>query len=183
MSALFVISSAAAYAYFSDIAISSGNVLGAGTLDLKLSDEDEVISDSLTASFGGTLAPGECAKPSTIKVRNTGSIGGDHVDLLMSNVVNDAGKKANAAIDTLLEIREFAFDETSLLEHIDDINNNEAKDLDDLGSEGVKDLALTDNDIDHTISIKICLSPTAGDDIQGDTSTTSLTATLFQNED
>lgn len=180
---MLIISSGVVYAYFTDIGTTSGNVLGAGTLDLKLSDADETSSDSITASFGGVLAPGDCSQRSSIMVRNVGSISGDHIDLSVTNSLVDEGDNATDDIDTFLEISELTFDENTLVSQIEDVNENGIKDLDDLEQKSIKDLTLTDTNTDHTITMLICLSAAADNTVQGDQSTSSLNVTLFQKEE
>jgi len=58
------------FAYFSDTETSAGNQLTAGTLDLKTDDADGV-SETLYAT---NLAPGDTVGPSTIQLKNSGSV-------------------------------------------------------------------------------------------------------------
>jgi len=68
-------------AYFSDSATSSDNTFTVGTLDLKLSDDNETDQDGITASFGGTnLKPGDVLLQQSIIVKNVGSIDAHHLD-------------------------------------------------------------------------------------------------------
>src|SRR6476620_7307562 len=64
----------ATFAFFSDTANSIGQVLAAGTLDLKLSDVDENSLDNVSQSLNfSNLAPGQ-SSTSFIKLQNTGSM-------------------------------------------------------------------------------------------------------------
>jgi predicted ribosomally synthesized peptide with SipW-like signal peptide len=64
----------ATFAYFSSTATSTGNVFGSGTLVLQLDDENESTpASTITASFGGTLAPGGSTS-GFISMHNGGSI-------------------------------------------------------------------------------------------------------------
>lgn len=72
-------------AYFSDTATSTGNTFTLGNLDLKLSDNDESVQDSISASFGGTnLKPGDDLGQQSMSVTNAGSINAHHLDLTVT---------------------------------------------------------------------------------------------------
>lgn len=69
-------------AYFSDQAQSTGNTFSVGTMDLKLSDNNETDQDNISASFGGdNLYPGQTLPEQSMTVKNTGTISGNHLDL------------------------------------------------------------------------------------------------------
>src|SRR3989344_3318846 len=80
-------------AYFSDQGTSNNNVFGAGTMDLALSDDTpETDQDNVTASFGGSnLGPGNCTGTSQLRVKNLGTVSGDHVEIAVVNNVTDNG--------------------------------------------------------------------------------------------
>ena len=60
------------WAYFSDVETSTGNVLAAGTLDLKTDDVNGV-SQTLLAT---NMRPGYIVGPETIILKNSGSVQG-----------------------------------------------------------------------------------------------------------
>ena len=72
-------------AFFSDPGASTGNTFSAGTLSLKLSDNNETNQDNITASFGGTnLKPGDILSQQSMTVRNDGTIDANHLDLTIT---------------------------------------------------------------------------------------------------
>jgi predicted ribosomally synthesized peptide with SipW-like signal peptide len=78
------------WAFFNDTEVSSNNQFSAGTLDLKLSDNDQTDVDGVTASFGGNnLKPGDTVGPSTVTLKNTGTLTANHVDIKFQNTVTD----------------------------------------------------------------------------------------------
>jgi len=60
-------------AYFSDSVTSSGNTFGAGTLDLKVNDEDGPLTQQFTAS---NIAPGYDSGYKVFCLKNTGTLPG-----------------------------------------------------------------------------------------------------------
>jgi len=86
-------------AYFSDPALSTDNEFVSGTLDLRLSDSDETNQDNVTASFGGTnLYPGFQLPQQFITVRNSGTIGANHLDVTVTLPVGDGSALANSLV-------------------------------------------------------------------------------------
>ncbi len=176
----------ATFAFFSDEGTSTDNVFAAGTLDLKLSDDSpETDQDDVTASFGGAtfsgdaLGPGECADPSDLRVKNTGTVAGDHVEIAAVNTVTDAAPDATPDMDALLRLETFTYDAVAIV--VPDSNVNGFADLEDLATNGVDDLALTDLDTDHTINLEVCLDESADNDYQGDSVDSDWTVTLNQD--
>ena len=120
------------WAYFSDVETSTGNVLAAGTLDLKTDDEDGV-SQTLLAS---NMEPGDTVGPETIILKNIGSVEGSTLDLAFSYVESDsspnpADMSANATA-AIVELITLNYDGSSLLGSISDNNSNSYKDVEDL---------------------------------------------------
>ena len=80
------------FAYFTDVEKSTGNVFTAGTLDLKVSDEDEYPpQDGVHTTWSMTnMVPGESETgPSDVTLINTGNIAGNHVEISFSHEIND----------------------------------------------------------------------------------------------
>ena len=73
-------------AYFSDTGTSSGNILTAGTLDLKTDDVDGV-SQTLLAT---NMRPGDIMGSETIILANSGSLNGSSLDLAFSYIEDDS---------------------------------------------------------------------------------------------
>ncbi len=91
--------SVATWAYFSDTGSSTGNTFSTGTLELKLSDNNETAQDNITASFGGTnLYPGQALTEQYIVVRNDGTIDAHHLDLTVTLPTGNGSDLANAII-------------------------------------------------------------------------------------
>lgn len=62
-----------------------------------------------------------------------------------------------------------------------DANGNGFIDLDDLETNGMDDLALTNTGVDHTIDVKVCLHSSATNVLQGDSVDSNWTITLNQD--
>ena len=86
-------------AYFSDLGNSSDNTYATGSIDLKLSDDDETAQDNIVSSFGGTnLKPGDVLPEQYMIVRNSGTIDANHLDLTVTLPVGDGSALANALV-------------------------------------------------------------------------------------
>jgi len=73
-------------AYFSDIEISTGNTFAAGTLDLKVNDENPWVTAPISVS---NMKPGDFGSV-VIKLENAGSIDG-YVSMWIKDVINSPG--------------------------------------------------------------------------------------------
>lgn len=191
-----------AFAFFSSEATSEANTFSAGTLTLALSDDDETDETTVSATWTATdFAPGQSVS-GTLKLKNTGSVLADHVDISVVNTVTDAafppGDVATTPMDTVLEITELKYDANAdgdfldpgedLLPLLADLNGNTIIDLDDLentDAEGLEDLInlpLTDTGIDHELKMTVRFHPTLGvNQHQADEVTTVLTIVLDQD--
>ncbi len=176
---------AGTYAYFSNSGTSSGNTFSTGTLDLKLTDADQVVEDNVIASFGGSLAPGQCTTTQNLKLRNSGTIAADHAEVHLSNVVSDANTDAEPDIDTFLKLTLLDYDASNKLGQISETNGNGFVDLEDWAAPanaGVLDnLPLADLATDHNLDMIVCLDSTAGNVLQGDSVTSTFTVELNQH--
>ncbi len=166
----------ATFALFTNTGTSSNNVFAAGTLDLKLTDENEAPSDDVTASFGGTnMSPGVCLSPATLSLKNSGTVAGNHVDITASNT--DSNFASYLRIDAL------TYGATDILASLSAGagNANGIKDLQDLAASTVmNNLPLTDIGVNHDLSMTVCLDDLAPDTVQGGTNTMNLSALLTQ---
>ena|SRR3989344_4184649 len=171
----------ATFAYFSDVGTSNNNVFGAGTFDLKLSDDTpETDQDSVTASFGAAdLAPGNCTSSQQLRVKNSGTVTGNHIEIAAVNNVTDVGTDASPDMDTFLRLDTFNYDGSPI--SVSNTNGNGFVDLDDLENNGVDNLALTNIGTNHTIDLVVCLDESAEDNVQGDSVDSDWTVTLNQN--
>lgn len=85
------------FAYFSDAETSAGNAFQAGTLDLRISDNDELMDGSVLGFNGVSLTwsmtnmiPGVTTCPlGTVTLYNTTSMAADHVEISFSHVIDD----------------------------------------------------------------------------------------------
>ena len=192
------------WAFFSDTEISSNNQFSAGTLNLKLSDSDQTDVDGVTASFGGTnLQPGGTVGPSTITLKNIGTLNADHVDIKFHNVVTDnpsydaADLGTNIAdMSSVLVVAALSYGGNNLLtqtvpgtfdntdiEAADNAGNNDGIiTLNELNDVVIQDLAApAANNGTEVFSITVTIPGTVGNGIQGDEDVTTLTFGLYQD--
>jgi predicted ribosomally synthesized peptide with SipW-like signal peptide len=195
--------SGATLAFFSDTEVSSNNQFSAGTLNLKLSDADQTDVDGVTASFGGSnLAPGDSVGPSTITLKNTGTLTADHVDIKFQNTVidnptYDAGDLGANITDmsTVLTVSALSYGATDLLSKTTGIFDNTYIRAADTAGNG--DGIITLNELKDVIiqgltapaadngtvvfSITVSIPASVGNGIQGDLVNVTVTFGLFQD--
>ena len=176
----------ATFAFFSDVGTSSSNVFATGTLDLKLTGANETDQDSVTASFGSSnLVPGSCTGSQTLSLKNTGTVAANHAEVHASNVVTDAGNNASPDMDAFLRINVLTYDAADQLGQLIDTNGNTFIDLADWAAPAnagkLDNLALTDLNTNHPLVMDVCLDSSAGNDIQGDSVTSTFTVDLNQD--
>jgi spore coat-associated protein N len=165
------------FAFFSDSGTSTGNVFAAGTLILKLTDNNETAQDNVTASFGRSgLLPGDSVT-GTLEFQNTGTVAGDHIEIDVGNT----NSEPLVPLDRKLQITALTYDGGSILAQVTDTNGNGYPDLGDLDTLGLDNLALTDRNTLHTLSMTVQFRDDAGDEYQGDTVSSSWTVTLNQH--
>ena len=168
----------ATFAFFSDEETSSDNVFASGTLDLKLSDDTpETDQDGVSASFGGTdLAPGDSVS-GQLRLKNAGTVNGDHAEIAVVNTNSDLTNP----LDEVLEITTLDYDSSSVLGQLSDNNSNGWIDLDDLEALGLDNLSLTDLNTNHPLDLTVQFRSDAGNDYQGDNVDSDWTITLNQD--
>jgi predicted ribosomally synthesized peptide with SipW-like signal peptide len=166
----------ATFAFFSDVGTSNNNVFAAGTFDLLLSDDTpETLQDDVVASFGGeNMAPGDCTTSQQLRLRNSGTVAGDHVDITTTN--------SDSTIAPFLRLDTLDYDLGNVLANIDDVNLNGYKDLDDWEADpdGLQNLPLTNLGTDHTLDVVVCLDESATIGVEGLSDVVNLSATLRQ---
>lgn len=186
----------ATFAFFSDSGTSSANVFNSGTLDMKLTDADQTALENVSGTWGLASAPGDTFT-GDLKVKNSGSVTANHVELKFTNVVTEAvsgpGTVSTTPMDRVIEITSLLWDadgdgtpETDLLPAVVDANINTIKDLDDLENQVADDfdnlLFSGTQSADHVLRIAGRLSPTlAVDQHQGDSVSMSLDVTMNQD--
>lgn len=104
----------ATYAFFSDTGTSSGNVLGAGTLDMQLASNAGAYGDTTVGTFGVSgMAPGDTFS-GDLFVKNTGSVAANHLDLEFANVNVDPttapGSATTPTMSSVLEVTALDWD-------------------------------------------------------------------------
>jgi spore coat-associated protein N len=194
-----------ALAYFTDVETSTGNTFKAGTLDLKISDDNEYPpkDGGVSATWHmDNMVPGDSmTEPCSVELINTGSIAGDHVEISFSNEIND---QPDVPSDTnphstpgemarWLQILSMTYYHATFVNShptsghaIVDANHNGFIDLEDVtlpeNSDALDDLLAPPPNSGGTYSFTMNLLFNAGatNDIQGDTLTTTVTFTLNQ---
>jgi spore coat-associated protein N len=79
-------------AYFTDVETSTGNIITAGTLDLKITDRDEYPPrDGVSQTWSmSNMSPGVSnVGPWGVSLINTGTLAGDHVEISFSHEIID----------------------------------------------------------------------------------------------
>jgi len=167
-------------AYFTDTETSVGNQLTAGTLDLKTDNADGV-SETLYAT---NMAPGDTVGPSTIQLKNSGSVDGSTLDIEFSYVESDGSHNSvdKSANDTaaMMEVTTLSYGGSSLLSTVSDANVNGYKDIEDLKNEDLSGQSGINASVTENFEIAVQLRSETGDDFQADGITLTITFTLNQ---
>ncbi len=167
-------------AYFSDQGASTNNTFAAGTLDLKLSDDNETVADSITESIGGSnMAPGGTPVTGIIKFRNSGTIVGHDLAIAVTNTCSATG------MAKYLKLTKLIYGSNNLLTTaLQDVNRNGILDLDDWASlndgAGIEGLTLADLDVDHALTIGVQLDTSTPNTFQGQHCVVTIRGTLTQ---
>ncbi len=168
------------WAYFQDTETSTGNVLAAGTLDLKTNNFDGV-TQTLSAI---NLKPGDIVSGS-ITLRNAGSVAGSTLDLAFSygendDIPNSVPMSADATA-AMIEVTTLIYGIDDLLVPvISDYQPNGYTDIEDLknadltGQSGINPSATKD------FSITVQLRGDTSGDFQSDGINITMTFTLNQ---
>lgn len=181
----------ATLAYVSDTETSSGNSFAAGTLDLKIKDNNEPWSDNVSRTWViENLAPGDTRSCliEQIEFRNFGSVPGSMISIGCSNSVDDPPgpesdtEEGTTDMDKMLEIKTLTYGDgfpvVDLAPMIADFNGNGWRDLDDLENATLGGLPAPSG-TGH-LQMSVCFRPEADNDYQGDTVVMDLHVTLFQ---
>lgn len=186
-------------AVWSDSGQSTGNTFLAGTLDLKLSDDDEADLDTVALTWAGDdMLPGGTGATATLNLKNVGSPAADHVHFSVANNITEdeslAGADDSDPITNHMQVTSLTYDGTNILNMnlIPDDNGNGYIDLADMeaaGQIGMSTGLLTDNppklvlddlETDHPLVMTVALNSDSPDENQGDLNTLAVTATLHQ---
>ena len=187
------------WAYFSDPETSTGNIVTAGTLDLRTDDVNGVAATLFTENLKpGAYVP--TAANATITLKNEGTIDGGSLDITVAYVETDnATQEAIIAGDTDLSgnltadqyatgltLTIFDYDGTNLITsaNISDENGNSRVDIHDLkaASDANKlvGLAGLTASASKDLNIRVQLDSSANNTFMADGITTTFTFTLQQ---
>lgn len=174
-----------------DAETSHGNQFIAGSLDLKIKDNDEPWGDGvsktwvITNMYPGMVAP--CAVQQ-VEVRNFGSVAGATIDVGCSNTVDDPPgpesdtEEGTTDMDHMIEVVCFTYGDgfpvIDLAPMIVDTNGNGWRDLDDLEAAPLRGLPAPTGTGHFQMSYRF--RPEADNDYMGDTTYMDLTITLNQ---
>ena len=168
------------FAYFSDAEASTGNQFTAGTLDLKTDDADGV-SRTLHAT---SMAPGDTVGPSTIVLKNSGSLDGSTLDIAFSYVESDGSPNSvdKSPDDTagMMEVTTLTYGTDDLLTAVDDGDLNGYKDIYDLADSDLSGQSGINASASKDFIIAVQLRSETGSDFQADGITMTMTFTLNQ---
>jgi len=170
----------ATFAYFTDNDNSSGNSFVSGTLELKTNNLDGVTQ----TLYATGMSPGATVGPSTITLKNTGTINGTTLDIFFSYIESDGSpntvNKTADEVAAMLEVVTLDYGGSSLLNSVSDINSNGYKDVYDLKNTTFTGLNGINASASKTFDISIQLRNTTGSDFQADGINMTMTFTLEQ---
>jgi spore coat-associated protein N len=162
------------FAFFNDTESSSGNIISAGTLDLRTNDANGLDS-VLTVT---DLAPGNSVGPATVELKNAGTIDAAHMDISVTYSENDgtepddpglAANMSKEAFAAQLKVKTLTYGATDLLSKVTDINTNGFKDVQDVANSDLTGLAGLDSAAAANFVIEVTLDGNStGNDFQGD---------------
>jgi len=181
---------AGTFAYLSDTESSTGTFT-AGTLDLKIKDQDErFYGDGVTATWTlSNMKPGDSVS-GWVRLRNDGCIEPHHLDIDVSNTVIDPpgpesdAKEGTDDLDkhmfiTHLNYTYYTGTVKADLSDLSDLNNDGKISLDEFESQGLHNLpAPPDKNKFYTLNMTLQFDPLAGNDYQGDMLNMTMTFTL-----
>jgi hypothetical protein len=184
------------FAYFQDSVISDSNSFKAGTLDLKIADEDEYPpKDGVTATWTmSNMEPGiSSVGPWGATLIDSGTLPGDHLEIAFTNSVNDPNM-APGVMARWLQVTWMSYDGVTFIGSIPtaghvpvDVNGNGFIDLEDLSlpaNSAILDnlhAPLPNSGGAINFTMQLLFNAGATNDVQGHTLTTTVTFTLNQN--
>lgn len=180
---MFALLTGTTFAYFSTSGSSLDNSIQTGSIQLLLSDDNQSSLASVDASFGGIVGPGTCTGNKSLFIKNSGSIHADHVRIALSNTINDQNNDASPDMDSYLRISALSYDGDSVLSHVTDLNGNAYPDLYDFAhsSTGIDNLPMTDLNVNHELTMDVCLDENTPIEIQSDSITSTFNVELNQD--
>ncbi|MFC1987567.1 TasA family protein [Chloroflexota bacterium] len=168
------------WAYFSDTESSADSQLIIGTLDLKTNDADGVTQ----TLYDTSLMPGGTIGPSTIVLKNAGSITGSALDIAFAYVESDGSPNAvNQTADAtaaVMEVVTLNYGGSSILGSVGDLNVNGYKDIQDLKNANLTGQSGLTPSATKNFQIAVQLRSDTSNDFQADGITVTMTFTLNQ---
>ena len=135
------------------------------------------------------MSPGATVGPSTITLKNVGTVNGATLDIVFSYAESDGSPNTvNKTADqtaAVIQILTLAYDghnllDTSFTPHVTDINSNGYIDIYDLKNANLTGLSGLDDGASKNFGISIQLISTTGNDFQNDGINITMTFTLKQ---
>jgi predicted ribosomally synthesized peptide with SipW-like signal peptide len=170
----------ATFAYLTDNETSSGNSFVSGTLDLTINDTGGVTQ----TLYATGMSPGATVGPSTLTLKNTGTINGSTLDIVFSYAESDGSPNVvNMTADELaavIEVTTLDYGGTNLLSGISDSNSNGYIDIYDLMKANLTALIGLDAGASKSFDISVHLRSETGNDFQNDGINITMTFTLEQ---
>jgi len=168
------------WAFFNDNEASTADQLVSGTLDLKTDDADGV-SQTL---YDTAMIPGDSVGPSTIVLKNAGSIAGTKLDISFSYVNSDGipNSVEMTADETaaIFELTTLSYDGTNLLTSISDGNVNGYKDMQDVASADLSGQSGLNASATKNFTIEVTTDNGTSTDFANDGITITMNFTLNQ---
>jgi predicted ribosomally synthesized peptide with SipW-like signal peptide len=191
------LATAGTLAFFSDAGTSDNNIFSTGSLDMKLTDNNETALDSVSGTFGISGGGPGTTFTGNLEIKNVGTVSANHLEFQFSNLVTEAGSPPGSVLtnymDRVIEITALTWDrdgnataDDDLLLSVSDLNGNSIKDLDDLENQVADDIDNINFDgtqsANHLLHIAGRYHPTLmTSEHQGDTVNTTLTVTMNQD--
>lgn len=150
------------YAFFNDQGESTGNLFAAGTVDLKLEGQD-----NLVGTIGGpNMRPGDEFN-ADIKLSNAGLLPGTAFDLdVRVDAYVDAGPDGIGNVASFLRVDSLQYGGSPL--SLPDVNGNGYADLDDWNQDNSATRDLADPGPETHLAMTIVFDEAAGNELQGD---------------
>ena len=174
------ITGVATYAYFTDNANSSGNSFVSGTVDLKTDNLDGVTQ----TLYATGMSPGATVGPSTITLKNVGTVNGTNLDIVFSYTESDGNPnivdKTADEVAAMIEVVTLDYGGSSLLGSIGAFNGNGYKDVYGLKSSTFTGLSGINASTTKNFDISVRLRSETGSDFQADGINMTMTFMLRQ---
>jgi len=168
------------WSFWADTESSANNQLTAGTLDLKTND-----ADGVTLTLNATsLKPNGTAGPSTITLKNVGSLNAATLDIAFSYTESDGAPNVvnRTADDTaaIIEVTTLTYNGANLLTSVSDSNLNGWKDVQDLKNANLTGQSGINSNASKNFSITIKIRSGINNNFQADGVNITMTFTLQQ---